>query len=132
MATVWENCQTLPRNDTIRISLTLWNISFLVQNSTKINVTNQNNCEKFKGYHYVSLNIFTDCHFDRYAISWMVSLKVMVSNTVLEVPNFEILYVNYSSNQLHNIFLKTFYQCLEFFLLDKIQEILQCTKKNKT
>ena len=53
------------------------------------------------GYHYVSLRNLVDFCYDRYELFWIASLNFMVSNTVLEVPNFEIAHENYLSTKLH-------------------------------
>ena len=112
METMQKHNQTKPINNTRKTSSTLWNISFHIQDTSYNNAANKNNCEKIKGYNSVSLKSFIDLHFDCFAISCVSSLKVMVLNTVLEVPKFEISHVDYFTTQIYKNLFKIFISTL--------------------
>ena len=91
----------------------MWKISSLTKNTTQNFAENKKRIKSSKVYHYVSLNSLIDSHFDRYTISCMAYLKVMVPNNVLEEPKFEIVYTNYASIKIQEKVLIQFDQRLE-------------------
>ena len=115
---MWRHHQKFPRKVSSRKLLSLWNISFQMNNATQTNAANQKKDKKLQRVSLCFLRTSIDSTYDCYEIVWMEYLKVLVKNN-LSVPKFECAHI-FSTHLYRKLFEKSV-QHLEFFYRDTLQ-----------